>query len=658
MVKKLLLKLVLIISIFSCTKTDKIQLAETLNLNVQSKNIKTFEIVTLTINENILGSYKGKIGNQEIELFKSSDSTLVFYVPDLKEGENYLTFDLGVVKFNVLKTAVPDKKMFVDNISSMFDQRMDEVNKMGQSDTVDIFSGNLLKTNTLKLFNSLSAVQQKETMLFYEANKDQFNQFSETIFREINAVTVINSGQTGNFPNLLSQQSDCPRNEGWNAFYGCTAENLAVSATELGKVSVEFFKMAGMAGLMAGTALKLSALGPAALGITAVGISLPMGTAIYMLMLDIYPAAKKFGRALIPFLEAIWVPTNSLFSNVNLVFSSEISTSLNLLPSYRTIGENDLDVNIGSKKLISALKAIKSHWNQLSDLIGDFPGFRNSEKKVTLKTSEIGISNISNSNVTYLGNDGQQLKFKSTSGKDEEFTFSIRVSKEGFIQQKTVNGKVLSGAGQYRIQIGDHNPDYSKMSVMETLNPGDQFFTPNFIERMVRLTKDGIPVKVGGNGLDWTGIVFGSYPVSSTDIKLQSYEVSIYDFTNNKNVKIPLNVTLSNMAYSMLVDKTYTLNTYYDGNLRSSGKITFSINGEFVVFDSNGKVIFKSQYSFAPAISPSYFICPTFENYEVLGTLYLPGMSPYYYFNLTKNGILRPSVHYACIDKGDYVEIK
>lgn len=644
--------------IFSCTKKDKVRLAETLNINVQTKNIKTFEIVTLTINDNILERYKGKFGNQEIELFKSSDSTLVFYVPELKEGENYLTFDLGVVKFNVLKTAVPDKKMFVDNISSMFDQRMDEVNKMGQSDTVDIFSGNLLKTNILKLFNSLSAVQQKEAMLFYEANKGQFKQFSETIFREINATTVINSGPTGNFPNLLSQQSDCPRNEGWNAFYGCTAENLAVSATELGKVSVEILKMVGMAGLMAGTALKLSALGPAALGITAVGMSLPMSTAIYMFVLDFWPALKKFVGSLSPFLEAIWVPTNSLFSNLNLVFSSEISTSLNLLPSFRTLAENDLDVNLGSKKLISALNAIKSHWSQLSDLIGDFPSFRKSEKKVTLKTSEIVISNISNSNVTYLGNDGQQLKFKSTSGKDEEFTFSIRVSKEGFIQEKQVNGRVLSGTGQYRIQIGDYNPDYSKISVMETLNPGDQFLTPNFIERMVRLTKDGIPVKVGGNGLDWTGIVFGSYPVSATDIKFQSYEVSIYDYTNNKYVKIPLNVILSNKAYSMLVDKTFTLNTYYDGKLRSSGKISFALNGDFIVFDSNGNVSFKSQYTFTPAISPSHYSCPTFENYEVLGTIYLPGMSPYYYFNLTKNGGLRPSVHYACFDKGDYVEIK
>lgn len=423
----------------SCVKTDSEILTETSNLNVANKNVRTYEMVELITQENLLTNYKGKFGNKEIELFKVSDSSLLFYVPDITPGEVYLNFELGIIKFNVSKTLDPEKNIFLDNISNLFDQRLKDVNNLGQSDTTDLFTARAFKQNTMQLFNSLSVLQQKEALLFYEANKDVFKQYAETIFKEIDASTVLNSIPSVTFPNLLNQQSSCPRNLGWFTFYGCTAENLAVATNELGEATSKVVEMVGMASLMGLVALNTSVLGPVAWGIAAVGISLPMGTAIYMLLMDVYPAFLRFKRALNPFLEAHWIFTKALFISVATVFSNEVAQKLNLLPSFRTIKAGDGNVNTGSANLLNALIRIRGNWEKLAGMFGDYPVFRNSEKPTTLNTNEVIITDISNPNVKLISNIGQLLTFKSVNGNDETFAYKVTVKKEGFIEEKILN---------------------------------------------------------------------------------------------------------------------------------------------------------------------------------------------------------------------------
>jgi hypothetical protein len=64
---------------------------------------------------------------------------------------------------------------------------------------------------------------------------------------------------------------------------------------------------------------------------------------------------------------------------------------------------------------------------------------------VTLATSDISISNISNPNVQLVSRSNQSVQFKTTSGKEESFTYTIQVNKQGFTETSTVSGKVLPG---------------------------------------------------------------------------------------------------------------------------------------------------------------------------------------------------------------------
>jgi len=81
--KKALLILMSII-VFGCSKDDT-TLTEPIeqNLTVESNNVKTFEVVSVTVNNVELtnNTYQATFGNSEITLLKYDDNSLIFSVP-------------------------------------------------------------------------------------------------------------------------------------------------------------------------------------------------------------------------------------------------------------------------------------------------------------------------------------------------------------------------------------------------------------------------------------------------------------------------------------------------------------------------------------------------------------------------------------------------
>jgi hypothetical protein len=231
-------------------------------------------------------------------------------------------------------------------------------------------------------------------------------------------------------------QSECPRTD-FKSFYGCTAENLGDAAIGLKNSSKEFLKMLALAGASA-------YLAPASFGLSAFGTTLALGTAGYLLITEVRPAALHFKHSLFPFLEANWIFSKALFQATTEVFQDQVSTSLNLQPKFRSLTSNDGDINSGSGYFISAMTSLSEYWNKLTAIFGNFPTYKNTDASTTLATNEISISNISNSNVQYQGITGQSVKFKSLSGNEETFSYNIRVTKEGFVEEKVLNGKVLA----------------------------------------------------------------------------------------------------------------------------------------------------------------------------------------------------------------------
>lgn len=401
-------------------------------ITAEKTNVKTFEIINLKVNQTLSDKYNATFGSTAIELLKTSDSTLTFYVPDVTEGAYALKFELADINFNVTKTPEVNADQLVSVLFQNFDTKVSELNPVTNEEKSEVDSMNIFKQEILKVFNSLTEEQKRQTALFYEANKEVFKSFSDNVQNNFDA------------PTSLGKQSDCPRTD-YKTFYDCTSANLANSYSNFKSSSREFVRMIAMAGAMGGVALKMSALGPVALGITAVGMSLPLSMAIYLGAVEVWPAWVKLRNDTYEYLKAPWIFREELFNSIQTEYGNDSYTDLNLDAGFRTLKSGDGDVTQNTGTFISALSSLNTYWEKLSSLFGKLPSFQSNQKNVTLTANEIKITNISNPYVKLFEQDGEKVKFKSTTGNEETFTYNIKVNKEGFVEEKTVDAKVLAG---------------------------------------------------------------------------------------------------------------------------------------------------------------------------------------------------------------------
>ena len=271
-------------------------------------------------------------------------------------------------------------------------------------------------------------------MQFYEANKEvvqlMANRAAATPYHPVNS------------PNKVAQINatitdyECPKVD-FQSYYGCLASNLGDEALNIAWSSGKVLVMLGLAEITA-------SLAPATFGISAVGTTLAAGAAGYLLATQVLPAMTRFKQFVGPFLKANWIFTKTLFETVAEEFPSDVSVHLNLKPKFRSITPDDQDVNAGTAYFIGAMATMKGYWDKLTAMFGSLPSYQNNEESTTLETNEVSISGISNPNVQYVGNKGQSVTFKSLSGNEETFTYDITVSKEGFVEKSTLEGKVVA----------------------------------------------------------------------------------------------------------------------------------------------------------------------------------------------------------------------
>lgn len=390
----------------------------------EKRDVSTYEIVNLIAREELASKYHGSFGTATVELVKTSDSTLTFYVPDVPEGEAQLKFDLATINFNVTQTPYAEANEVISGLTSRFNARVDLLNPSTPEEVDEVKALIQYKGEVISLFNSLTADQKRQAILFYEANKHVFAAFANDTFTHLDGATS------------MRLQSECPRTD-FKSFYGCTAENLGEAALQLKDASREFLEILALAGLSA-------YLAPASFGLSAAATTLALGTAGYLLITEVRPAALHFRYSLSPFLKANWIFSKALFQATTEVFQEQLSTSLNLLPKFRSLTSNDTDVSPESTRFIKAISALKDYWNRLAAVFGALPVYQNTEEPATLATGEITVSEISNPNVEYLGNNGQSVAFRSLSGNEEEFNFKVTVHKEGFVEEKSLKGRVLA----------------------------------------------------------------------------------------------------------------------------------------------------------------------------------------------------------------------
>ncbi|MFB2121312.1 hypothetical protein [Parapedobacter sp. 2B3] len=432
--------------ITACKKENTPPQKSDSGITAEKQNVKTYEIINLIAHQSLADKYQGTFGAVPVELLKTSDTTLSFYIPDVPAGAATLKFDLAQIKFSVTQTTAASPDKFIADLTKDFETQVGLLSASAPNEAAEINALKEYRQEVIKLFNSLADEEKRQTMLFYEANKEVV-QLMSTVALAAQAhpmnrpagVTRL-SGSNFHQARMLSAASmddyDCPKID-FQSYYGCLASQLGKEAKKIVVGSAKVLTMLALAKITA-------SLAPATFGISAVGTTLAAGAAGYLLATQVCPAVQRFGRLVGPFLKANWIFASTLFETVAEEFPSEIALHLNLKPKFRAIAQDDTDVNAGAAYFISAMETLKGYWGKMTALFGSFPSYQNTEEPTTLESNEISISGISNPNVQYVSNKGQAVTFKSLSGEDETFTYDIRVSKEGFVEQQTLNGKVVA----------------------------------------------------------------------------------------------------------------------------------------------------------------------------------------------------------------------
>jgi hypothetical protein len=406
----------------SCSKHNENEPEVIPNQNVIANNIsvKTFQVCHLVIRQSFTEKYTGTFARNVIELIKTSDSTLSFIVPDVPEGDAVLRFDLTSMRFKVTKTIAPPTAEIISSIAKKFDDQVKLIDAKNLSDISEINAIVQFRDDVLKSINALPETKKREVMMIYEANKEVFKSISTNAFARLNGTTTMNT------------QADCPRIN-FKDFYSCTANNLGNAASDLIRVSKEFASMAALSGLVVWIA-------PAALGLAASAAVY----ATYLFMTEVLPSFKVFLSSTLPFLEANWIFSKALFLAIVSVFQDQVSTGLNLLPTFRSLSIGDSTVSAGCNFFLQSFTTLQSYWQKLPNIVGKFPLLKNKQAATTLSDAEISITNISNSNVQLVSKNAQQVSFKSLSGKEETFSYTLKVTKQGFTEQITASAKVLA----------------------------------------------------------------------------------------------------------------------------------------------------------------------------------------------------------------------
>lgn len=427
--KKVLLIFMSII-VFGCSKDDNPS-TEPIeqNLTVESNNVKTFEVISVAVNNLELtnNTYQATFGNSEITLVKFDENTLIFSVPEIEEGTYTLSLSLGTIEFNVTETQVSNTDEIIQNV---FDNFSTDIANLDNSDPFianEITEAESYNTEVLALYNSLSDEQKRQTAMFYEANKEVFENFNNDIITNLNGPTTLSR----------TPQSDCPTSNN-KSFYSCTAENLGNSAIALKNSSKEFLQILTLAGASA-------YLAPASFGLSAVGTFLGLGTAAYIYMTEVRPHFIQFKSSLRSFVGANWILTQETFLDVLEEFNSESEASLNVTPNFRSMNSNDSGISQETGFFITSLNTLNSYWTQLTALFGNPINYQETSENVDFdnNTDQITITNISNSNVELESLNGQNVTFISVSGNNEDFNYDIEITKEGFSEVVTKSASVI-----------------------------------------------------------------------------------------------------------------------------------------------------------------------------------------------------------------------
>lgn len=232
----------------------------------------------------------------------------------------------------------------------------------------------------------------------------------------------------------------------------------------------------------------------------------------------------------------------------------------------------------------------------------------------------------------------------------ELFTFMLVSGGNRAVVEATLEPR--SFEHNYALEIGNYHPDYSRIEPRQTIEPDQNLTLANYMTYMVRVTLDGVPVRVGEFGFDWMQYGFGETPTSGNDVVVNDHVVRIWDATHNRWAEVPLEtLRLTNRAYDLLVGKSFTIKRYANGEWTGVKTIRFDADGTYTSANMDGSGSQSAHYNWRGDLVTPYL--PDDCTYGIIqneyigavhiGSLPLPGVV-LHWLTVYEDGSVGPNI--------------
>lgn len=450
-------KIVMLISMFallnSCSKNEEVLNTETLTLNTDKSQYASYEIVTISANDNLFieQSFTAKINGIDI-IVGSNENIASFVLPDLTDGNYNLSFTINQKNY-----IVPIKVIALSNIFSA-DQYFNEVQTSINQNITDLNSQitqlEQNSTNPNEYLNLHNDVIKFTNLLNYYSAA--YANLSTEEKQEFAKAMAANKAAIDEYNNLTA------------AFQASTVALKSVQSVQDYETIVEFTKVAYLKSitwtvahipLMIGSA-KLMAM-PTPWVKLGGGVATGILFTSYCINLDktITLTEKLAKKSIKPF--------EFILQSSQAVYDSGVETDLGTQAKYRPIIDSDSNgmgnkTNVGNGSTITTIAQKYNYFkNKYNGFINELPAiFRPSYIMPALNNTYnttttrsifnlyVSITNVSNPKVTLqqLNQADGSIKIKATTSEntDQTFTYDVNYTNSNFTSglKKTVSATV------------------------------------------------------------------------------------------------------------------------------------------------------------------------------------------------------------------------
>lgn len=470
--KKIILFFGIIFLVLSCKEeNEKPSVQSKFILTLDNNELLPYQILHFKSDNIPFEENEIAIGTDTYYLYKTSDSTLSFILPELAKGKHtisspdYEDFEIEVKEHQNYDLA---------SLTSIFQSKEEELeSKMNFPGYFNDKIENKIKfsKDLSNLINNLSN-QDKELFLeYYHANIDIFSDFIDDIINE----------RDENY--IFELENRICEGENYKEFYNCTHEKFAHIYNRLNTGLINFNLNLNLQTILNPNNNWLEKPHNWSESDSKLNI---LGLSLYSLLNRINTDISTFNRNTYSLSTRQIILSNKTFEEVKTKYTSNKYDDLDIFPYFATY---NIDSNYYFENTLLLYKSKKDYEEIAGSLINITDSIPKNvfhlDDNFLVKDIEVKAENISNPNVEWSGSKGKSIMFRNNLETEQSFTYDLIYKSQGQEVKKKINATIT-----YHLNKG-----------IDSVQIGYQFWSRKNLE--VRTFRNGDSIYFCKDGSEW-----------------------------------------------------------------------------------------------------------------------------------------------------------